>query len=280
MAGEENLFEQAVAAARQKDLATARILLKQLLKQEPQNLNAWLLGAHIVESKADAIRCYERVLTIDPNHAYAKQKLAELRALTPEAPAAPPAPLSTNTANKGTPAWPIPAQPEPEIIKPAPVNKSDKTRRDITIGLIGVLVVCCLGALVVAALPNMTRSQVVEVTPTAKELFDVIYHNARAGNNENIDDYMSTIHPGSAAALTTRAALGLVFSQYDLNFYFYDLSVISASVDEAKIHFSLETRKLKGPDFADNIVTGTMTLRRDNGEWKIYSQEAENTQYK
>lgn len=271
MVGEENLFDQAVAAARQNDFATARILLKQLLKQEPNNLNAWLLGAHVVETKEDAIRCYERVLKIDPSHTYAKQKLAELGPITLAAPTA----LSTNAASRS-----MLARSETEIVQPTPVDKNDKARREIMIVLSGIGVVCCLLVLIVAALPYLNRSQVVQVTPTNQELFNVLYRNARAANNENLDDYMSTIHPGSAAAFTTRAALGLVFSQYDLNFRFYNLSVISASVDEAKLHFSLETRKIKGPDFTDNIVTGTMTLRRDNGEWKIYSQEAEKTEYK
>ena len=84
MADDQNLFDQAVAAARQKDFAAARTLLKQLLKQDPTNLNAWLLGAHVVESRSDAIRCYERALQIDPNNTFAKQKLAELQALPPE----------------------------------------------------------------------------------------------------------------------------------------------------------------------------------------------------
>ncbi len=44
----ENLFNQALTAARQGDLATARTVLKQLLKQEPKNIYAWLLGSQVV----------------------------------------------------------------------------------------------------------------------------------------------------------------------------------------------------------------------------------------
>ena len=91
---------------------------------------------------------------------------------------------------------------------------------------------------------------------------------------------MATIHPSSLAAITTRSALEMIFSKYDLRFYFYNLSVVSVSADEAKIHFSLSTDKISGPDFRNNIVTGTMILRPDNGVWKIYSQEVESTTYK
>jgi len=276
MVGEENLFDQALAAARQRDFATARSLLKQLLKQEPQNINAWLLGAQVVETAADAIRCYERVLKIDPNHAYARQKLTELRAIIPDAPAAP----STYAASRDIPARPIPVQPEVEQFGSKPVDNSDKVRREITIALSGLLVICCLAALAIAALPYISGSQMAQSTPTNQELFEVIYDNVRAANSEDLDAYMSTIHPGSFTALTTRPALELIFSEYDLNFYFYNLKVISASTDEAKVSFSLETTRISGPDFADNIITGTMILRRDNGQWKIYSQEDENIEYK
>ena len=105
MTDNQNLFDQAVAAAKQKDFATARTLLKQLLKQEPNNVDAWLLGAYVVESRPDAIRCYERALQIDPDNAYAKQKLAELQALPPE------------PATVKPPVQPAAPQPKPAQVK-------------------------------------------------------------------------------------------------------------------------------------------------------------------
>ena len=268
----ENLFEQALAAAQQKDLATAQILLKQLLRQEPQNIDAWLLGAHIVETNADAIRCYQRILQIDPNHTYAKQKLAELQPTTSTA-------LSINAIPAQ--AQPISTQPQTEIVKSSVAPTNSKTSRGVIIALIGILVGICICTVIgIAALPNLGFSQVAQKTPTNQELFNVLFRNAKASNTEDIDAYMDTIHPSSAAFLTTRAALELMFSEYDLNFYFYDLQVISVTEKEATIHFSLQTDKIKGPDFVNNIVTGTMTLRPYNGVWKIYSQKVENTEYK
>jgi hypothetical protein len=157
------------------------------------------------------------------------------------------------------------------------VSKSDKARREITIALIGIGVICIVAVLVVAALPYLSGPQVAQATPTNQELFDVVYHNARAANNEDIEDYMSTMHPGNSAGFLNRAGMDLIFSQYDLNFYYYDLSVISASADEASLHYALQTTKVNGPDFGNNIVTGTMVLRRDNGQWKIYSADIETT---
>ena len=271
-----NLFDQALAAARQGDLATARTVLKQLLKQEPQNIDAWLLGAQVVETNLDAIRCYERILKIDPNHAYAKQKLAQLRPMTPDAQEFMSAPL----ANRSTPALPALSQTDAEIALAK--SKAEKARREITIALSGVgVLVCCLVGLLVVALPRTGFLQVAQTTPPSnQELYNVLYSNSRAANDENIEAYMATIHPSSPAMFTTRTALQLIFSKYDLQFYFYNLSVQSVSADEAKIHFSLQTEKIRGPDFRNNIVTGTMTLRPDNGVWKIYDQVVENTTYK
>lgn len=271
----ENLFDQALTAARQGDLATARTVLKQLLKQEPQNINAWLLGAQVVETNLDAIRCYERILKIDPNHAYAKQKLAELRPMMPDVQE-----IIVPPTNRSIPVQPVLYQPDEEIALAK--SKAEKARRDITIALSGLgVLLCCLAGLLVVALPRMGFLQVAQTTPPSnQELYNVLYSNSRAANDENIDAYMATIHPSSPAVFTTRSALQLIFSKYDLRFYFYNLSVRSVSGDEAKIHFSLQTEKIRGPDFRNNIVTGTMILRSDHGVWKIYSQEVENTTYK
>lgn len=273
MAGSENLFEQAVAAAQQRDFPTARMLLKQLFKQDPQNVNAWLLGARVVESNADAIRCYERVLQIDPNHAYAKQKLAELRASTPATPAfssTPIQPVSPGASN---------IEPQAENAQLTPVSNEVKTNRQVIFALIGIVAgICCLAVLIIAALPSMGFSTAAQPTPTNQELFNVLYRNGRASNTENIDEYMATIHTGSFAYLTTRALLEGIFSTYDLSYRFYNLRVISVDSNEAKVHFSLETKRISGPAFRNNIISGTMILKPDNGVWKIYSQEVEETE--
>ncbi len=100
-----------------------------------------------------------------------------------------------------------------------------------------------------------------------------------AANNEDIGAYMATIHSKSPMYRQTEKALQDVFSQYDLSFWFYDLQVTGLTSKEARVHFSLSTTRIRGPAFRDNIVTGTMILRLEDGIWKIYNQEVENTQY-
>ena len=276
MTDNQVLFDQAVAAARQKDFATARTLLKQLLKQDPNNLNAWLLGAHVVESRSDAIRCYERVLQIDPNHAYARQKLSELQS---QIPAGTPSPGATASVNRSvtTPSIAEGRPQESPSSRPAPKSKVATWMIVLAGAVAGVLVLMVIGT-AIFSLGGLSLGTA-QLTPTNQQLFDVLYRNAQAGNAENMDAYMATIHPDSPMYGQTQTALRLVFSQYDLDFKFYDLKVTSLTSDEARIHFSLLTRKRAGPDFRNNIVTGTMVLRPDNGVWKIYNQQVENVQY-
>jgi tetratricopeptide (TPR) repeat protein len=278
MADNQNLFDQAVAAAKQKDFATARTVLKQLLKQEPNNVDAWLLGAYVVESRPDAIRCYERALQIDPNNAYAKQKLSELQALPPEPatakPPVQPAAPQPKAAQAKTGNHPPTAPAGPPEVKP-------KSSTWVFV-LAGVLIVAlCLavtgiGILSSGGLSSLGSSQ---PTPTDQQLFEVLHTNAKAGNNEDIEAYMATVHPDSPMYDQTEEVLKDMFAQFDLDFQFYDLTVTSLKSNEAKVHFSLITRKLAGPDFRNNIVIGTMILRPDNGIWKIYNQEVEDVQY-
>jgi tetratricopeptide (TPR) repeat protein len=278
MTDNQNLFDQAVAAAKQKDFATARTLLKQLLKQDPNNLDAWLLGAYVVESRSDAIRCYERVLQIDPNHIYARQKLSELQALPPETPPVKPA---------SQPAASQPKAPRAQSAShpsAAPVNPPESKSKSSTwmFVLAGVLIImCCLtvggiGIVSSGGLPSLGSSQ---PTPTDQQLFDVLHTNAKAGVNEDLEAYMATIHPNSPLNNRTEDTLKEMFATYDLNFEFYDLTVTSLMSNEAKIHFSLLTRKRAGPDFRNNIVIGMMILRPDDGVWKIYNQTVEDVQY-
>jgi tetratricopeptide (TPR) repeat protein len=275
MADNQNLFDQAVAAAKQKDFASARTLLKQLLKQDPTNLNAWLLGAHVVESRSDSIRCYERALQIDTNNTFAKKKLAELQALPPE-----PAPVVHPSPSVATPQTKT-STPKAEDIPQAPPSKKSNSTTWIFI-LAGVLIVTlclgigCIGIISSGGLPSLGSSQ---SAPTDQQLFDVLHVNAQAGIDEDLEAYMATIHPDSPLYDQTEDVLIDLFALYDLDFKFYDMTVTNLKSNEAKIHFSLLTRKRAGPDFRNNIVIGTMTLRPDNGVWKIYNQEVEDVQY-
>ncbi len=308
----QSLMEQAVAAARQRDFVSARTFLARLLKQEPNNLNAWLLAAHVVEKRSDAVSCYKQVLRLDPGHAYARQKLSQLQSEPPASvPSGPPRDRPVPVRDdRNTPAirplhvrpetspppivnppqvLPLRARPEispPQIVTPPPALPSQQKapKSDTRAGLqllLGILtVVLCLAVVgIVFVSRGGQLLKPANPTPTSEQLFDVLYRNSRAANEKNIAAYMATIHPKSSAYRQTEELLPQLFSAYNLEFYYYDLKVTSLKTNEAQVHFSLSTRRLSGPAFRNNIVIGTMILRPDEGVWKIYNQKVEDVQY-
>ncbi len=64
--------------AKAGNLAQARQLVEELLRQDLNNEAAWHLYAHIAASKADAIEALERVLALNPQNNQAKRELQKL----------------------------------------------------------------------------------------------------------------------------------------------------------------------------------------------------------
>ena len=107
----------------------------------------------------------------------------------------------------------------------------------------------------------------------------MIAENIAAHNAEDIDRYMDTIHRLSPARLTTRAMLETSYRDYDLSSQIYGLRIIEMDEREAKVSFVLITKKIRGGQFADNKVEGTMILRKQGKEWKLYGQEVDKITY-
>jgi len=89
MSPKQSIYDQAYKAVQNREYAFARRLLSQLLNQEPDHLNAWLLASYAMETHADAIRCLERGLKIDPANEHAKNRLAKLKENEPVHPVDP-----------------------------------------------------------------------------------------------------------------------------------------------------------------------------------------------
>jgi tetratricopeptide (TPR) repeat protein len=307
----KTLYNQAVAAARQKDYAASCSLVKQSLKLDPNSLDAWLLAARVVDKKSDAIYCCKRILLIDPGNVYAKEKLAKLEgeqaaAVPSPAPAGPPSPTPIAIENPVKPPFqglkpigsqpasgtvplvspfthPVVSQPPAAAVSPQeappppPAPKNGTSWIILGAILLGVCVLAVLGVAVFS--PGTLSPGPAQPTPTSDELFRVLYANARAANGEDIAAYMATIHSKNPLRAKTEDSLKQVFAAYDLDFRFSNLELQRLKKNEAKIHFVLTTKKIRGGDFRNNTVTGVMILRPDEGVWKIYNQQIEGTQY-
>lgn len=69
-------YEQGIVALRQRDYQKASYLLVQAIKQEPENIMAWLWLAKALPDRKRRRNCIERALEIDPNHAGALKMLS------------------------------------------------------------------------------------------------------------------------------------------------------------------------------------------------------------
>ncbi len=71
-----DLVQQGLTAARVGDLEDARHLLTKATRQMPDNIEAWLGLAGVVESLEEKQRCFGKVLELDPDNGEAKAGLA------------------------------------------------------------------------------------------------------------------------------------------------------------------------------------------------------------
>ena len=69
----------AYEAAKAGDRPRARLIVKEILKFEPNNEAAWYLYAKIAETRQMSIHCLEKVLEINPSHARASQDLGRFK---------------------------------------------------------------------------------------------------------------------------------------------------------------------------------------------------------
>lgn len=96
--GEErmsDLWEQAQEAVAAGNNARAHVLLANLLRDERQHVQAWYLLSTIAPSAEQQEVFLQRVLKLEPNHAQAQARLAELEGVPAASEPAPAMPIST-----------------------------------------------------------------------------------------------------------------------------------------------------------------------------------------
>lgn len=74
----DTLTKQAIDACKRNDYETAKKLLSQAIKDNPNNETAWLWMTSVVSSEQEKIFCLQQVLKINPNNLHAKQGLLML----------------------------------------------------------------------------------------------------------------------------------------------------------------------------------------------------------
>ncbi len=75
----DSRLQKAIGAARMGERRTAQQLLTDILKDDPEQIQAWFLLSHLVESPQKQQAYLGKVLALDPAHEQARQRLALLR---------------------------------------------------------------------------------------------------------------------------------------------------------------------------------------------------------
>lgn len=72
-------LNQAISAARAGETRNAQRLLADVLKDDPDQVQAWFLLSHLVDAPEQQTAYLSKVLTLEPGHQQARQRLAWLR---------------------------------------------------------------------------------------------------------------------------------------------------------------------------------------------------------
>ena len=107
----------------------------------------------------------------------------------------------------------------------------------------------------------------------------MVHENIAAHNAESIDRYIATMHSRSPGYKDLESALSEMYSTYDLSAKITNVAVLKSSNTRAEVSFILTTRKLRGPAFRDNRITGVFILRKEDGKWRLYDQKVEDIEY-
>jgi hypothetical protein len=104
----------------------------------------------------------------------------------------------------------------------------------------------------------------------AEPIFSAVRAQIKALNRRDATAALAIMHPAAPGLDRTRQTTEQVTATYDLLYMLQNLTLDSADANEAQVRFTQITRKVSGPEFRNNRVTGIHTLRKYQGAWKIY----------
>lgn len=104
----------------------------------------------------------------------------------------------------------------------------------------------------------------------------VIQNNLKALQEENLDNYLATLHPDSPGYAKMVELCPKIFEIYDLQHSLIETKVLKISGDEARVRTTQEARRLSGPEnYRDNRSTTVHTLKKYKGQWRIFKTDQE-----
>lgn len=115
------------------------------------------------------------------------------------------------------------------------------------------------------------------VSAQDRQIFQQVFaKHLSALNQEKLGDYLATLDatsPNYSAAKTSTVKL---FKNYDLKYELKNVEVVSLSKQEAVVKLIANVKKIKGGEFTDSQLATINTVRKTNGQWRIYDTQVVN----
>ncbi len=314
----DELLKQGIAAYKAGRKEEARELFYQTLELDRNNEQAWMWLSGAVDTNRERRVCLEEVLALNPNNAIARRGLEHLQAISQEPvipepmapmPAAPepvvtPAPTTisriapepilspepppaTQVAPMPMFEEPVPAPLEPDYQPLPPEDVEDvegKPKRDIGAWIFGgviVVLICLIACIGLAILGSLAEQGSTTSAPTdsPSAITSVVFENIAAHNAEDVERYMATLHSDAPNYDQTRDVLSDMYQNYDIQHSITGVELLKTTKNRAEVSFVLTTKKVRGPSFRDNRVTGVFILKKEDGRWKLYDQKVDDIEY-
>ena len=118
-----------------------------------------------------------------------------------------------------------------------------------------------------------------KASAVSEPIFAVIRAQTKALNRRDANAALAVMHPDAPGLARTRKTTEQFVETYDLIYMLQNLSLESASENEARVRFTQVTQRASGPAFRNNRVVGIHTLRKSGGAWKLYATQVISIDY-
>ncbi len=134
--------------------------------------------------------------------------------------------------------------------------------------VIAIVTALLLSVLITAGCSNKKADE--------EALRTVIQKNLKALQDENLEDYLSTLHPESPGYAKMELLCPRIFEIYELKHDLVNTEVLNISDNEARVRTTQEARRISGPEnYKDSRSITVHTLKKYEGEWKLFKTEDE-----
>lgn len=107
----------------------------------------------------------------------------------------------------------------------------------------------------------------------------VVEENIKATQGEDLEAVLATIHTQAPGYRAAKRQNTIMFDDYDLAYELLSFKLIGSDGDCAVARVGQRTRKKAGGRFQDNDVDIIQIFRKEDGQWKFWTQAVIEVKY-